>query len=627
MEKRWIAFILIFLGAWITFVILPALRAEENRRAAELRQQTAERSEILTTPSPWDRESALPSVGVAPGGEPGTRQEDVRTTQVVTLEDAPTHTVETELARITFSAFGGVPINWEIKPSRFVAEVRDHRTGETLAQDLVPQVRERAGRELPLQLKGRNLARFNSAVHEIEATESRGVHTIRFTSPVQDGLQVVRTYRIAEDSYLVDLELEIRNGEARVPIGDPEFGWGIGWQGGLLQPVVGDRTHGFISGVASVGSALRVKHVSVDAEPVSYSAMIGWGGVQSKYFGALIIPHPDNPATRVEWQVNRRNVSPEFMQRGIVPPLSAILDHPGIQLQPGETRVMRYTIFAGPKDFTLLGSIDVPKVEGALPMSRMVFGEMPLGQNWVRPICLLLLTSLRWFEGLVGNWGWAIILLVLAVKTVLYPLSHWAILNQAKTMAEQNRIRPYIEQINEKYKSDASKKSQELMKLYREHNINPLGMLRGCFPLLLQLPIFFALYILLDQAVELRGQSWFWISDLSEPDRLIPFGFALPLLGWDALNILPLLMAGTQFITSKMMAANITDPMQKQIMVMMPIFFVIFLYMFPAGLMLYWFIQNVWQIGHTALTKRYVAAHDLGTVPHAPAAGVPAKNA
>src|SRR5690606_21060515 len=120
------------------------------------------------------------------------------------------------------------------------------------------------GRELPLQLEGRNLSRFNSVVYEVEATESRGVQTVRFVSPVVDGLQVVRTYRIPSDSFLVDLEIEIRNGEARTPIGDPEFGWGIGWKGGLLQPVAADRTHGYISGVASVGSALRVKHVSID---------------------------------------------------------------------------------------------------------------------------------------------------------------------------------------------------------------------------------------------------------------------------------------------------------------------------------------------------------------------------
>ncbi len=626
MEKRWVAFILIFLGAWVTFVVLPAVREDQERKAVELRQQLHARAALTTPLAFGSGNGSVSSIGAASDGQPGNLR-NVAPVQVGRLEDAPVHVVETDLARITFTAFGGVPTSWEIMPSQYVAEVHDHRSGEIVATDLIPQLRERGGRELPLQLEGRNLTRFNNVVHDIEASESEGVATVRFTSPVLDDLQVVRTYRIPMDSYLVDMELEIRNGEARTAIGDPQFGWGLGWKGGFLQPVAADRTHGYITGVASVGSAMRIKHVSVDDDPVSYESSIAWAGLQSKYFGTLIIPHPENPASRVEWLVARRNISPEYMQRGIVPPLSAIVDHPAAQLQPGETRTMRYTLFAGPKDYTLLATMEVPMIEGALPVSRVVFGEMPLGQTWVRPICLLLLSMLRWFEGHVGNWGWAIILLVLAVKTALYPLSHWAILNQAKTMAEQNRIRPFVEQINEKYKNDAAKKSQELMKLYREHNINPLGMLRGCFPMLLQIPIFFALYILLDQAVELRGQSWFWIKDLTEPDRLIPFGFALPLLGWDALNILPLLMAGTQYITSKMMAANITDPMQKQIMVMMPIMFIFFLYMMPAGLMLYWFIQNVWQIGHTALTKRYVAVHHLGTMPEAPAAGVPVKNA
>ena len=109
--------------------------------------------------------------------------------------------------------------------------------------------------------------------------------------------------------------------------------------------------------------------------------------------------------------------------------------------------------------------------------------------------------------------------------------------------------------------------------------------------------------------MELRGQSFLWIHDLSEPDRLIYFGFNLPLVGWDGFNILPLFMAGTQYITSRMMMANVTDETQRQVMTIMPIMFVFFLYGMPAGLMLYWTIQNVWQIGHTALTKRYVTLH------------------
>jgi YidC/Oxa1 family membrane protein insertase len=203
-------------------------------------------------------------------------------------------------------------------------------------------------------------------------------------------------------------------------------------------------------------------------------------------------------------------------------------------------------------------------------------------------------------------------------------LSHWAIKAQAKTMAEQQRVKPLLDKLNEKYKDDPSKKSQEMMKLYREHGINPLGAMRGCFPMLLQMPIFFALYALLAQAVEIRGQSFWWIQDLAQPDRLIPFGgFVLPIVGWTALNILPILMAVTQYFTSKLMTSNVSDPTQRQIMALMPIFFVFILYNMPAGLMLYWTVQNIWQIGHTVLTKRYVAMHDTSSA-GGPAAGATA---
>jgi YidC/Oxa1 family membrane protein insertase len=190
-------------------------------------------------------------------------------------------------------------------------------------------------------------------------------------------------------------------------------------------------------------------------------------------------------------------------------------------------------------------------------------------------------------------------------------------------MAEQAKIKPDMDKINAKYKDNPTKKQQEIMKLYREHNINPFGMLKGCVWLFIQLPIFFALYRLLSQSFDLRGASFLWIDDLSEPDKLFAFGFTLPLLG-DHFNLLPILMAATQLLVSKLsMNPNAAgDPaqqaMQKQMMYMMPVLMMFMLFRFPSGLMLYWTISNVWQL----FQQRFVNRKILGAA--TPAAGATA---
>lgn len=608
MAKRWAVFILIFVGAYLTFVILPFVQRSEEERArkiahpVELKVVDAETGVELPASglTAVDASDDKPHVGASHSADP---------VAPVLFESAPIQIVTTQLARIRFTARGGLPFSWDILPSPYVAEVIDRGTGQPVEVDLIPQVDDRDTRDLPLSLEGRVVSRFNNVLWDVERIDGPGMTTLRYVSPSIEGVQITRTYRIPDDSYFTDLEVTVTNSDARTRIGNPETGWGLGWQGGFSQPIAADRLHGALWAVASVGQSLRMKTLRIDSDQIAYDADIGWAGFEKKYFAALLIPDAKNPAKRVEISVARRNATDEFRAKGTVAPMSVVIDHPAIELAPGESASLFYTIFAGPKDYGLLKKASVSSAPNALPLSDAIFGSMPLNFTWLRPIALLLLNLLRWLESHLGNWGWAIIALVLIVKIALYPLSHWAIVNQAKTMVEMNKVKPIMEEMNAKYKDDAAKRSQEMMKIYREHNINPLGPLRGCFPMLLQAPIFFALYVLLDQAVELRGQSFLWIHDLSEPDRLIYFGFNLPIVGWDGFNILPLFMAGTQYITSRMMMANVTDETQKQVMTLMPIMFVFFLYGMPAGLMLYWTIQNLWQIGHTALTKRYVALH------------------
>ncbi len=618
MAWRWAAFFLIFVGVNIFFVWKAA------QRQAELEAKQAEAVEVADVPDPAD---APPDVKVdpTPVDEPEEllpeddpadtdSREPADIPEAVSLADAPSTTVRTSLVQVTFTHLGAVPLSWEILPSEYVAPVEDQYSVDGGSVELIPQVEDRDGRSLPLQLTGRTLADFNRVVYDIERETLEGKDVLTFLSPAIDGVQVVKTFSFDPESYVVDYTVTIRNGDVRTRLGDGRRGWGTGWQGGFLQPMPQDRMSGRIKAAASVDGELRTKILDEEDDPVSYENELAWAGQLKKYFTALLIPDPSTPAETVELYVRKRDISDEYRIKGVPAPMSVELLHPMQELQPRETATLSYHLLVGPKDYTLMKSLNVPMLAGGLAPNQVVFDEIFYGKSWIRPISIFLLAILRWCEGHVHNWGWSIILLVLMVKTVLYPLSHWAIKNQAKSMAEMKRIRPELEKLNEKYKSDPQKRGQEMIKLYREHNISMLGPMRGCFPMLLQMPIFIALYVLLGQSVELRGQPFLWIENLAAPDRLFMLPFTVPLVNWSSFNLLPLLMVVTQYFTSKLMMSQVADPqqrqMQQQMMIMMPLFFLLFLYNMPAGLMLYWTVQNVWQIGHTVLTKRYVELHD-----------------
>jgi YidC/Oxa1 family membrane protein insertase len=179
--------------------------------------------------------------------------------------------------------------------------------------------------------------------------------------------------------------------------------------------------------------------------------------------------------------------------------------------------------------------------------------------------------AMKWIYAVVGNWGWAIILLTFVIKILLYPLSATSL----RSMAKMRNLQPEMTRLKELYGDDRQKMSQELMGLYKKEKVNPAG---GCFPMLLQMPVFLALYWVLLESVEIRHMPWiFWIQDLSAKDPYF---------------ILPLVMGASMLLMQKMQPMP-TDPMQAKVMQLMPIMFTFFFMIFPAGLVLYWTINNL----------------------------------
>jgi YidC/Oxa1 family membrane protein insertase len=231
--------------------------------------------------------------------------------------------------------------------------------------------------------------------------------------------------------------------------------------------------------------------------------------------------------------------------------------------------------YVGPKEWKLFESLD-PRLTDAIEFGWFTF--------LAKPFFRIMLA----IYDFVGNWGWAIVLFTLLVKIVLFPLSYKGLLSMQKL----KDLAPKMKEIKEKYKSDPAKMNQQMMALYKKHGANPMG---GCLPMLLQIPVFFALYRVLLNADELQGAPWIlWISDLSRQDPYF---------------ILPILMGVTMFIQQQITPNTMTDPMQQKIFKWFPVIMTFFFLTFPSGLVLYWLTNNILSIAQQYYINRVYEKH------------------
>ena len=243
---------------------------------------------------------------------------------------------------------------------------------------------------------------------------------------------------------------------------------------------------------------------------------------------------------------------------------------PGFQLQPGQTVAVRFQLYVGPKLYGRLAKLEHDEAE------IMNFG-------WFKLVSQFLLNFMNLIHGWVRDYGWSIIILTACVKGVLWPLQNKA----NRSMRKMSALAPKMQELKDKYKDDPTRMNQEVMKLYKEHGVNPVG---GCLPMMIQIPIFFGLFSMLGQAAELRNASFLWVHDLSQPDTVAH----LPGLGWPV-NVLPLVMGATNIWLMRM-TPKTGDSTQRRIMMFMPLIFLFFCYNFAAALALYYTTQNLFTI-------------------------------
>jgi len=281
------------------------------------------------------------------------------------------------------------------------------------------------------------------------------------------------------------------------------------------------------------------------------AASDGWIGIVQHHFVSAWMTRDPN-----------RSEPREFYTRALGNgEYSAGLILPALRLKPDSTQEISMRLYAGPQDQEKLKAL-APGLQHVVDYGIFTVLAYPL------------FVLLNWLENLVGNWGWAIVLLTVLIKLAFYPLSAASY----KSMAQMRKMAPRLQHLKERYGDDRQKLHEQMMKIYKEEKINPLG---GCLPILVQIPVFIALYWVLLSAVELREAPWaLWITDLSEPD---PY------------YVLPVIMAVTMYIQQKLSPMP-PDPIQAKILMFMPIVFSVFFFFFPAGLVLYWLVNNVLSI-------------------------------
>lgn len=411
-----------------------------------------------------------------------------------------------------------------------------------------------------------------------------------------NGLTIVKNFQISTD-YLVlaTIQLTNRSGQA---LNLPATDWFIGTASPMNNQdkattigtmwYDGNKSHDEMGAriFATSGFACTPRVPPVEFRAGSNNVV--WAGVHNQYFALVAMPH--EPAAQVVMRkIELPEPSAEEIQadfRVVRAPVGypSSLVYPAVTLGPHQVLEKHIALYAGPKEYTTLATVsslysnDVDAVMG-FGFWGFFSKALLLGMNWLHRSLLL-------------PYGWAIVGITLMIKLVFWPLTQ-ASTRSAKRMQV---LQPQIKALQDKYKDDPVQAQRKMMEFWKEHKINPMS---GCLPTLIQMPVFFGFYYMIGSAIELRGQPWLWVRDLSRPDTL----FLIPGMNFP-FNLLPLLMGATMLWQSHLTPPSPgMDQTQAKMMRYMPLMFLVFLYNYSAGLTLYWTINNLLSVVQTKLIR------------------------
>jgi len=389
---------------------------------------------------------------------------------------------------------------------------------------------------------------YYSQQEEYILEHNQQVLTVPIIFKDQNGVIITKTFILKNDSYLVELSYDINN-QSSTP-----------WFGNLFAQIKRDNTIDPLAdtslfamkpflGVAYWDENKKYNKISLNdipEEPLKVTHQSGWLAFVQHYFISAWIA-PKELTNTFETRVNKQ-------QQNIIG-----FTTEAKRIDAGQSEKISFSFYAGPKDQKTLEKIS----EGL---------DLTVDYGWLWIIAQILYLVLINIQSVVGNWGWSIILLTCFIKLLFFPLNQYAF----KSMANMRKLQPKMQRLKEQYGEDRQKLSQATMEMYRKEKINPLG---SCLPMLIQMPVFIALYWVLSESVEIRHAPFLgWIEDLSIMDPYF---------------ILPILMAVSMVLQQKLSPMVFQDPMQERVMKIMPVMFAVFFLFFPAGLVLYWLVNNI----------------------------------
>ena len=475
-----------------------------------------------------------------------------------------TISVDTPLYRVKLSEKGAAFTSFTLK------NYREKIQKESPLKELLPQ--ENPIETVLIGFAGKSLPGLDNAVFSanlnVESVDVKDAEQqLTFSWKSERGVVVEKTYKFSPDSYLIGLDIAIKNGSDQT-IQDKLF---VALTGAVPNDT---RMYGFEGPSTLIDKNLEEVEIDDIADQNTYAGNVKWVALQDRYFMMSVIPD----------QITAASMRLELKEKDLI---EAQYVMPDSTIGPNSQQTYQYLLFFGPKSMQILGEAG-HNLKKALNFGMFDFLAKP---------CVWLMNTVY---GVIPNYGIAIIILTVLIKIILWPLGS----KSYKSMSEMKKIQPLMKDIREKYKNDKKKMNEEVMSLYRTYKINPLG---GCLPMVVQLPVFFALYRMLYQAIELRHAPFFlWIEDLSAPDRLFHFGFTIPFMEPPyGIPVLTIIMGATMLLQQKM-SPPMGDPTQAKMMMFMPLIFTVIFINFSAGLVLYWLVNNILSISQQYyIQKKY----------------------
>ena len=466
-------------------------------------------------------------------------------------------TVETPLYTAVLSSRGGGTIqSFHIK-NYYTADSQMVNVLTGLGGlNILTKVNNADGQPMNLSVPWQQFGGFSERV--LEKTE-----TLTYSFELSPGKHIRRVFTFDPDTYIIDIDLRCDDIRDLIS-GDLE----IGWYGGLASTEKNQKDdHVYFKSYIYQGGEIENLKVSPgEMESALFNGPAEWGAIRTKYFVSALIPRDLSG-------VRRASLTAKYDS----------LETYNVSFFVDITNVPNFSLYLGPLEYEKIKNLGVGLEQ-----------IMDFGWAFIRPISKGVLFALKSMHEYIPNYGFVLIIFSFLIKIIVYPLTK----KSYQSTAAMQVVQPEISALREKYKNNSQKLNQATMKLYKERGVNPLG---GCLPMLLQMPLLFALFIVFRTTIELRSEPFiWWIKDLSAPDTIFELPFTIPIFG-SQIAVLPILMVISMFIQQKMMSGGIQQPQQKTLQYFMTGFFYLIFNSFPSGLNLYYTLFNVLTIAQQKL--------------------------